>query len=49
MRMCTNPNEVFNMTASGISQSAVETFTARERARFLEQNPKAVALAERAR
>ena len=37
------------MTASGISPSAVETFTARERARFIERNPKSVALAERAR
>ena len=36
------------MTASGISPSAVETFTARERTRFLERNPKSVALAERA-
>ena len=36
------------MTASGISQAAVETFAARERARFLERNPKSVALAERA-
>ncbi|RJG12786.1 aspartate aminotransferase family protein [Pseudomonas cavernicola] len=37
------------MTASGISESAVETLAARERARFLEQNPKSIALAERAR
>lgn len=37
------------MTASGISENAVEAFVARERQRFLEQNPKSVALAERAR
>ncbi|WP_137886201.1 aspartate aminotransferase family protein [Pseudomonas sp. 2FE] len=37
------------MTASGISESAVETLAARERARFLEQNPNSIALAERAR
>ncbi|MGH8433542.1 MAG: aspartate aminotransferase family protein [Pseudomonas sp.] len=37
------------MTASGISESAVETLAARERDRFLEQNPKSIALAERAR
>ncbi|MFO8212203.1 aminotransferase class III-fold pyridoxal phosphate-dependent enzyme, partial [Pseudomonas aeruginosa] len=37
------------MTASGIAQQAVDVFTARERQRFLEQNPKSVALAERAR
>ncbi|CAD5107133.1 aspartate aminotransferase family protein [Zestomonas carbonaria] len=37
------------MTASGIAEHAVETFAARERQRFLEQNPKSVALAERAR
>lgn len=36
------------MTASGIAQQAVDLFTARERQRFLEQNPKSVALAERA-
>src|SRR3990167_8680286 len=36
------------MTPRGISPSAVETFTARERARFIAQNPKSVALAERA-
>jgi glutamate-1-semialdehyde 2,1-aminomutase len=37
------------MTASGISETAVEAFVARERQCFLEQNPKSVALAERAR
>ncbi len=37
------------MTSSGISATAVETFATRERGRFLEQNPKSVALAERAR
>ncbi|HSX88400.1 MAG TPA: aspartate aminotransferase family protein [Pseudomonas sp.] len=37
------------MTSSGISSGAVETFVVRERARFLERNPKSVALAERAR
>ncbi|PAU52329.1 aspartate aminotransferase family protein [Pseudomonas sp. PIC25] len=37
------------MTASGIADRAVEILAARERARFLEQNPKSVALAERAR
>ncbi|NQD94727.1 aspartate aminotransferase family protein [Pseudomonas sp. CrR25] len=37
------------MTASGIKQAAVDAFTARERQRFIEQNPKSVALAERAR
>ncbi|TWC39527.1 glutamate-1-semialdehyde 2,1-aminomutase [Pseudomonas sp. SJZ079] len=37
------------MTASGISETAVEAFVARERQRFLEQNPQSVALAERAR
>ncbi len=36
------------MTASGIAQQAVEPFMARERQRFLAQNPKSVALAERA-
>ncbi|WP_286977764.1 aspartate aminotransferase family protein [Pseudomonas sp.] len=37
------------MTASGISPSAVETFSQRERERFLARNPKSAALAERAR
>ncbi|TWI57563.1 glutamate-1-semialdehyde 2,1-aminomutase [Pseudomonas duriflava] len=37
------------MTASGISPSAVATFTAQERERFLANNPNSVALAERAR
>ncbi|MFK4132795.1 aspartate aminotransferase family protein [Pseudomonas luteola] len=37
------------MTASGIHPSAVETFTAQERERFLANNPNSVALAERAR
>ncbi|UXY52944.1 aspartate aminotransferase family protein [Pseudomonas tohonis] len=37
------------MTASGIAESAVETFAAVERARFIAQNPKSLALAERAR
>ncbi|TRX73899.1 aspartate aminotransferase family protein [Pseudomonas mangiferae] len=37
------------MTASGIADSAVETFAARERQRFLAANPASVALAERAR
>jgi len=37
------------MTASGIAQSVVDLFSARERQRFLERNPKSVALAERAR
>ena len=37
------------MTSSGISSAAVATFTARERQRFVAQNPKSVALAERAR
>ena len=36
------------MTASGISQAAVENFSRRERSRFIERNPKSVALAERA-
>src|SRR3989344_4455629 len=47
--MCRYSNEVFNMTASGIHPSAVETFTQRERERFIARNPKSVALAERAR
>src|SRR3990167_9913926 len=38
-----------SMTASGIAESAISTFTARERQRFIEQNPQSVALAERAR
>ena len=37
------------MTASGIAEHAVETFAARERARFLANNPRSLALAERAR
>lgn len=37
------------MTASGISPSAVETLSKRERERFLARNPKSAALAERAR
>lgn len=37
------------MTASGIAESAVETFAAAERARFIAHNPKSLALAERAR
>lgn len=37
------------MTASGIADSAISTFTARERQRFIEQNPRSVALGERAR
>ncbi|MBD9483248.1 aspartate aminotransferase family protein [Pseudomonas sp. PDM14] len=37
------------MTSSGIAEQAVEAFATRERARFLQQNPKSVALAERAR
>jgi glutamate-1-semialdehyde 2,1-aminomutase len=37
------------MTASGIAPAAVDTFVERERQRFLERNPKSVALAERAR
>jgi glutamate-1-semialdehyde 2,1-aminomutase len=40
---------VFNMTASGIAESAVQTVTARERQRFAANNPKSLALAERAR
>src|SRR3989338_5183725 len=47
--MCRYSNEVFNMTASGIRPSAVETFAQRERERFIARNPKSVALAERAR
>lgn len=37
------------MTASGISPAAVEAFAKRERQRFIERNPRSVALAERAR
>lgn len=37
------------MTASGIADSAISTFTTRERQRFTDQNPRSVALAERAR
>ncbi|WP_332822164.1 aspartate aminotransferase family protein [Pseudomonas sp.] len=37
------------MTASGIAESAISTFTARERQRFIEQNPQSMALGERAR
>jgi glutamate-1-semialdehyde 2,1-aminomutase len=37
------------MTASGIVESAISTFAARERQRFTEQNPRSIALAERAR
>ncbi|MDO8695807.1 MAG: aspartate aminotransferase family protein [Pseudomonas sp.] len=37
------------MTSSGISPAAVASFTARERQRFVAQNPKSLALAERAR
>ncbi len=36
-------------TSSGISEQAVSTFTARERERFLANNPTSAALAERAR
>lgn len=37
------------MTASGIRPAAVERFAARERARFVERNPRSIALGERAR
>ena len=37
------------MTASGISEQAVSTLSARERQHFIAQNPKSIALAERAR
>ncbi len=37
------------MTASGIAESAVQAFAAGERQRFLQHNPRSVALAERAR
>lgn len=37
------------MTASGISENAVQTLTSHERARFLDNNPQSLALAERAR
>ncbi|MCY1287308.1 Glutamate-1-semialdehyde 2,1-aminomutase [compost metagenome] len=37
------------MTSSGIAESAVATLAARERERFVQQNPKSIALAERAR
>ncbi|MDH4558828.1 aspartate aminotransferase family protein [Pseudomonas sp. BN417] len=37
------------MTPSGIAESAVATLAARERERFVQQNPKSIALAERAR
>ncbi|WP_017901817.1 aspartate aminotransferase family protein [Pseudomonas asplenii] len=37
------------MYQSGINDKAVETFTARERERFLQRNPKSVELARRAR
>jgi len=37
------------MTASGIAEPAVAALAARERRRFLEHNPRSVALAERAR
>jgi glutamate-1-semialdehyde 2,1-aminomutase len=47
--MCTNSNEVFSMTSSGIHPSAVTTFAERERQRFIQRNPHSVALAERAR
>lgn len=49
MKVVRNKNEVFEMTASGIAEAAVETFMAREQQRFLAQNPQSVALAERAR
>lgn len=44
MKVVRNKNEVFEMTASGIAEAAVETFMAREQQRFLAQNPQSVAL-----
>ena len=37
------------MTSSGINRQAIEQFAIREQRRFLENNPKSVVLAERAR
>ena len=47
--MCKKSNEVFDMSSSGIAEQAVEVLRNRERQRFIERNPRSVALAERAR
>src|SRR3990167_4791286 len=47
--MCGNSNEAFKMTISGISESAVQPLPCHERARFQDNNPQSLALAERAR